>query len=80
MFQSVSVLGSLGESPGVRGEGDDDLEPDAEPGLDVGECPLGAFIDHSELSLFDVDENGSTWGAVDLADTAEAGDTPRDET
>jgi len=80
VFQSVSVLGSRGESPGVRGEGDDDLEPSAEPGLEAGDFPLGAFIDHSELSLFDVDGNGSAYGAADLADTVEAGDTPRNET
>ena len=48
-LQSRSVLGSRGESPGVRGEGELGLEPSTEPALDAGELVLLCSRGKSEL-------------------------------
>lgn len=71
--QSRSVLGSRGDSPGVRGEGDDGRDPGTEPGLeDEGELPVAESREASELIL-------GVRGGEEVSRTADPGEGPRDE-
>lgn len=71
-LQSRSVRGRRGESPGVRGDGDDGLEPSTDPVLEAGELVLLGSREYSELNLGD-GANGRESGIV-------VGDGPREET
>lgn len=71
-LQSRSVLGKRGESPGVRGEGDDGREPSTDGAFEAGELVLLTSRENSALYRGDAPAARAS-GAV-------VGDGPRELT